>query len=146
MSIILGIDPGSRKTGFGIVEYNNKKLKFLDCGVIDTGNGELAVRLEKIFSALSEVITLYKPDEAAIEQVFLYKNAKSALVLGHARGAAMVATTHQGLPLAEYSPREIKLAVVGYGGAKNTAFGLIFSLAFIQPRQASENLHGACFP
>ncbi len=117
MSIFLGIDPGSRKTGYGLIKISQQKLMFIDCGVIALGGGALAIRLEKIFEEIKRIAALYKPDEAAIEQVFMHKNAQSALTLGHARGAAMVALTSQGLDVYEYSAREVKQAVVGFGGA-----------------------------
>jgi crossover junction endodeoxyribonuclease RuvC len=121
MSIILGIDPGSRITGFGVIHYNHQyqELKYLACGCIRTLEKEnLSERLGLIFKGLQDIIQTYKPTVAAIEQVFLKHNVLSALKLGHARGAAMAACDMFNLSVAEYSPRAVKQAVVGYGGAE----------------------------
>ena len=121
MTIILGIDPGSRITGFGVIHYNhqNRRLKYLACGCIRTLEKEfLSERLGLIYQGLQDIIQTYKPSVAAIEQVFLKQNVLSALKLGHARGAAMTACAVYNLHVAEYSPRAVKQAVVGYGGAE----------------------------
>lgn len=115
--IILGIDPGSRTTGFGIIKREGQKIEYLVSGCIRTGDGEMAERLVKIYEGVSELIDTYKPDQFAIEQVFMGKNADSALKLGQARGVAMVAASLKGLKVAEYAPRSIKQAVVGKGSA-----------------------------
>lgn len=117
MSVILGIDPGSRVTGFGVVRMNGRKVEYIASGCIKVKDGILADKLNQIFNCISEVIHEYKPDEAAIEQVFMAKNADSALKLGQARGAAMVAMAQHALVVAEYSARQIKQSVVGTGGA-----------------------------
>lgn len=117
MSIILGIDPGSRITGFGVIRMNGRKIDYVASGCIKIKDGILSERLNQIFDCISEVIQEYKPDEAAIEQVFMAKNADSALKLGQARGAAMVAMAQHALVVAEYSARQIKQAVVGIGSA-----------------------------
>jgi crossover junction endodeoxyribonuclease RuvC len=114
---ILGIDPGSRFTGFGIIEINGDRITPIHQGVIKAGTGEFPQRLGIIFSGIKDLIGEYAPDEMAIETVFVSKNAGSALKLGQARGAAMCAAISLGLPIAEYSPRSIKQAVVGRGGA-----------------------------
>ncbi|MDK2777480.1 MAG: crossover junction endodeoxyribonuclease RuvC [Pseudomonadota bacterium] len=115
--IILGIDPGSRLTGFGVIRRVGQKTEYIVSGCIRTGDGPLAERLKKIFAGVSEIIETYQPQEFAIEQVFMGKNADSALKLGQARGVAIVAATLHDLPVAEYAPRTIKQAVVGKGGA-----------------------------
>ncbi|QQD24515.1 crossover junction endodeoxyribonuclease RuvC [Venatoribacter cucullus] len=115
--IILGIDPGSRITGFGIIKRNGQKIEYVVSGCIRTGDGELPERLKKIFDGVTELIQTYQPDQFAIEQVFMGKNADSALKLGQARGVAIVAAVNNGLSVAEYAPRSIKQAVVGKGGA-----------------------------
>ncbi|PHS64267.1 MAG: crossover junction endodeoxyribonuclease RuvC [Thalassobium sp.] len=115
--IILGIDPGSRITGFGVIRRTGQKIEYIVSGCIRTGEGELSGRLKKIYDGVSELITTYQPEQFAIEQVFMGKNADSALKLGQARGVAIVAAVQQGLPVAEYAPRTIKQAVVGKGGA-----------------------------
>ena len=114
---ILGIDPGSRTTGFGIIEVNGDRTTPLHFGVIKTGGGEFPHRLGIIFSGIKELIEEFAPDEVGIESVFVSKNAGSALKLGQARGAAICAAVSLGLPVAEYSPRSVKQAIVGRGGA-----------------------------
>ena len=114
---ILGIDPGSRFTGFGIIEVNGDQVRSPHHGVINVGTGEFPQRLGVIFSGIKELIEEYAPDEVAIETVFVSKNAGSALKLGQARGAAVCAAIASGLPVAEYSPRSVKQAIVGRGGA-----------------------------
>ncbi|MAS26583.1 MAG: crossover junction endodeoxyribonuclease RuvC [Oceanospirillaceae bacterium] len=115
--IILGIDPGSRLTGFGVIRRIGQKTEYIVSGCIRTGEGELPARLKKIFDGVTELIETYQPQEFAIEQVFMGKNADSALKLGQARGVAILAAVNHGLPVAEYAPRTIKQAVVGKGGA-----------------------------
>ncbi|MCW8833580.1 MAG: crossover junction endodeoxyribonuclease RuvC [Colwellia sp.] len=119
MSIILGIDPGSRFTGYGVIKKQGRTLTYLGSGCIKAlSQGEdLGSRLQTIFAGVSEIILQFKPDMFAIEQVFMAKNPDSALKLGQARGAAIVAATNNGLLIAEYSARQIKQAVVGTGGA-----------------------------
>lgn len=118
MALILGIDPGSRKTGYGIIQQLNGKAAYVTSGVIRMP-AELALpeRLHTIFTGISEIISRYGPQEMAIEQVFMAKNAGSALKLGQARGAAIVAGASCGLPVAEYEARKVKQAVVGTGAA-----------------------------
>src|SRR5690606_5356553 len=117
MTIILGIDPGSRITGYGLVKFTNSRFSYLDSGCLQVGSKELPERLYAIFVGLQQVIERYRPEQAAIEQVFIHQNAGGALKLGQARGAAMVAVVAQGVAIAEYSARQIKQAVVGYGAA-----------------------------
>lgn len=115
--IILGIDPGSRITGYGVIKVDNGQQTYLASGCIKTQQKALAPRLLDIARALEQLISQFQPDECAIEQVFVSRNVQSALKLGHARGVAMLALIKQCAEVAEYSPREIKQAVVGYGGA-----------------------------
>ena len=115
--IILGIETGSRLTGFGVIRRIGQKTEYIVSGCIRTGEGELPARLKKIFDGVTELIETYQPQEFAIEQVFMGKNADSALKLGQARGVAILAAVNHGLPVAEYAPRTIKQAVVGKGGA-----------------------------
>lgn len=114
---ILGIDPGSQKTGYGIIESNGQQSRYVDSGCIKLAVRELPEKLGVIFSGLSDVIAQFSPQEMAIEQVFLSKNASSALKLGHARGAAVTAGVHAKLDVYEYSARAVKQATVGYGAA-----------------------------
>jgi len=120
MPVILGIDPGSRITGFGLIKMNGRQIEYVASGCIRVKDGILSEKLKQIFDSVSEIIQQYQPDEAAIEQVFMAKNADSALKLGQARGAAMVAMANQGLIVAEYSARQIKQSVVGTGAADKT--------------------------
>lgn len=117
MKRILGIDPGSRITGFGIVELEGQQHQYVTSGCIRTQGDVLAERLKEIFDGLLEIVATYQPDEMVIERVFMHRNADSALKLGQARGAAICACTTQSIPVHEYSPREIKQAVVGKGSA-----------------------------
>jgi len=114
---ILGIDPGSRFTGYGIIEVRGDGASPVRHGVIRTGNGEFTGRLGIIFDELRDLIRELEPSEVAVETVFVSQNAASALKLGQARGAAVCAAISMGLPVAEYSPRSVKQAIVGRGGA-----------------------------
>ncbi|BFM07410.1 crossover junction endodeoxyribonuclease RuvC [Halioxenophilus aromaticivorans] len=118
MPLILGVDPGSLKTGFGIVNSVSGKLTYVASGVIRlNAKDALASRLKHIFESLNQIIEEYSPQQMAVEQVFLAKNPSSALKLGQARGAAIVAAGHYGLPVAEYEARKVKQSVVGTGAA-----------------------------
>jgi crossover junction endodeoxyribonuclease RuvC len=115
---ILGIDPGSLITGYGIIESRHGAVRILTSGSIANRDGTaMCDRLNAIFSALDEIIQRYSPSEAAIETAFYGKNAQSALKLGHARGVSMLAAVRHGLPVHEYSPREVKKAITGNGSA-----------------------------
>lgn len=115
---ILGIDPGSKATGYGFIEQQGNRLIHLDNGAIFTRSQDaLAVRLQKIYQELSRLIAHFSPDAVAVEQVFMAKNPASALKLGHARGVALLAGINAELPVAEYSALQVKSAVVGYGRA-----------------------------
>ncbi|WP_217476895.1 crossover junction endodeoxyribonuclease RuvC [Stutzerimonas stutzeri] len=117
MTLILGIDPGSRITGYGVVRDNGRSCEYVASGCIRTGSGELAARLQAVFVGVSEVIRLHGPVTMGIEQVFMARNADSALKLGQARGAAIVAAVGQGLDVAEYTATQVKQAIAGTGGA-----------------------------
>ncbi|TRX56366.1 crossover junction endodeoxyribonuclease RuvC [Thalassomonas sp. M1454] len=119
MSIILGIDPGSRLTGYGVIEKQGRHFNYLGSGCIKTlsAGDNHPERLQIIFAGVSELILQFKPDMFAIEQVFMGLNPGGALKLGQARGAAIVAATNSGIEVAEYSARQIKQAVVGTGAA-----------------------------
>ena len=114
---ILGIDPGSRITGFGIIDARGDEVSLVRHGVIKAGKGEFTERLGIIFEGLQQLIEEHAPTEVAVETVFISHNANSALKLGQARGAAVCAAISRGLPVAEYSPRSVKQAIVGRGGA-----------------------------
>jgi len=116
--IILGVDPGTLVTGYGIVETRNGRMTMLACDAIRNDSTiPLPVRLKRIFDALNDVMEEYRPEEFAIETAFYGKNAQSALKLGHARGVAMLAAVLRDIPTREYSPREVKKAIVGKGSA-----------------------------
>lgn len=117
MAIILGIDPGSRVTGYGLINAVGNKLEYVGCGCIRTQTQDLPQRLQIIHAELLKVIEQFSPQQSAVEEVFMGRNASAALKLGQARGAAMVACLSSGLPVAEYSPRKVKQAVVGNGAA-----------------------------
>jgi crossover junction endodeoxyribonuclease RuvC len=117
MCRILGIDPGSRTTGYGVIDSDGKKSVHVASGCIDTKGEDLPQRLGEIYRGIAEVISAHRPQEMAVEQVFVSKNAASALKLGQARGAAICAGVASGLEVAEYTPRMIKQALVGSGGA-----------------------------
>lgn len=117
MTLILGIDPGSRITGYGVVRDTGRGCEYVASGCIRTGSGELSERLRAVFSGVSEVIRTYGPVTMGIEQVFMARNADSALKLGQARGAAIVAGAEAGLQIAEYTATQVKQAIAGTGGA-----------------------------
>lgn len=114
---VLGIDPGSRVTGLGLVETGDDTLHCLDHRCIRTTGTDLPARLGEIYDGVAAMIRQHRPEVVAIEQVFMASNARSALVLGHARGSAICAAVNTGAPVAEYSALQIKQAVVGTGGA-----------------------------
>lgn len=115
---VLGIDPGSLVTGFGVVEQQGQQLHALAWGAIRTSAKQaLPERLKHIYAGLLEPLNTWQPAAVSVERLFFAENAKTALTLGHARGVALLATAHANLPLVEYSALEIKMAVVGYGRA-----------------------------
>ena len=114
---VLGIDPGSRITGFGVIDIDRGKLQYVTSGCIRMKDKDLPARLKTIFEGVSEVIDSTSPEFMAVEEVFVSRNARSALVLGQARGAAISAGVNKGLPMGEYTALQIKKSVVGYGQA-----------------------------
>jgi len=114
---ILGIDPGSRFTGYGIIDVRGDRATAVHFGVIKAGTGEFPERLGIIFRGIRDLVVEYRPTEVAVENVFVSKNASSALKLGQARGAAICAAICEDLSVAEYSPRSVKQAIVGKGSA-----------------------------
>jgi len=116
--IILGIDPGSRITGYGIIRKEGNRLIHIDNGAVFTdSSADFPSRLKRIFDGLSDVINRYTPAAFAVEDIFLSNNVQSALKLGQARGAAIVAGVHAGLPVFEYTALQVKQSVVGHGKA-----------------------------
>lgn len=114
---ILGIDPGSRFTGFGVIDVVGDESAYVASGTISSPDGAFPERLRKIFESVGDIVEQYRPAVVSIESVFMARNAGSALKLGHARSAALCATFSHEVDVFEYSPREIKLAVVGTGAA-----------------------------
>lgn len=117
---ILGIDPGSRITGYGIIEDSSNGYKYIASGSIRIKADYFPDRLKQIFDGIVEVVERYQPEQMAIEQVFMHKNADSALKLGQARGAAICAVQTTGLPVFEYAARQVKQAIAGKGSAEKT--------------------------
>ena len=116
--IILGVDPGSIATGYGLIKSNEQENVLIDCGVIRTDSKKsLPEKLKQIFEGLSQIIEKKHPDEFAIEETFFSKNAKSALVMGQARGVAILAAACAKISVCEYSPKEVKCSIVGRGNA-----------------------------
>jgi crossover junction endodeoxyribonuclease RuvC len=117
MTRIIGIDPGSRRTGYGVIDIAGSKISYVTSGIVRLPEAGLPDRLKIIFDGISQIIQQYQPDHMAIEEVFMSQNAGSALKLGQARGAAIVAGVNGGLPVGEYSARSVKQSVVGTGAA-----------------------------
>lgn len=114
---ILGLDPGSRLTGFGVVDFIHDRATYVASGSVRSCDGTFAERLRLIFSSITEIAAEYRPHAVVIESVFVHRNAGSALKLGQARSAALCATFERNIEVFEYAPREIKQAVVGTGAA-----------------------------
>lgn len=125
--LVLGIDPGTAATGYGVVDRGARgAVRLVECGVIRTSPDQpMAVRIREIYDAVVDLIERHGPGAMSVEDVFYGKNAKSALKLGHARGAILLAAAHHDLIIAEYAPREIKKAVVGTGNATKDQVGFM---------------------
>ena len=142
---ILGIDPGTRITGYGLIDVSGNHLRHVDHGTIRTESGnDLALRLKTLHQGLDRIISRHRPDAVAVEQVFLAKNAMSALKLGHARGVALLAGVNADLPVFEYAALQVKSAVVGYGKAdKNQVQRMVrtlLCLSAVPPQDAADAL------
>jgi crossover junction endodeoxyribonuclease RuvC len=123
---ILGIDPGLRATGFGVIEQHGQRLRYVASGVVRSKEGDaLPARIQTLFAGISEVIAEYQPDESSIEIVFVNVNPQSTLLLGQARGAALAALTRATLPVSEYTALQVKQAVVGHGKAAKQQVGFM---------------------
>ncbi len=114
---ILGLDPGLRVTGYGVIDKTGQTLSYVTSGVIRTGEGALPERIRVLFAGIQEIVTTFQPEAAAVEKVFVNVNPQSTLLLGQARGAAIAALTHVGQPVYEYTALQVKQAVVGNGHA-----------------------------
>ncbi len=136
---ILGIDPGSRFTGFGILDFVGDQARYVASGTVKSLDGDFPDRLRQIFMSVGEIVREYRPDIVAIESVFMHKNAGSALKLGQARSAALCATFSSNVDVFEYAPREIKLAVVGTGSAtKEQVQHMVVSLLALHSEPGSD--------
>ena len=135
---ILGIDPGLRRTGWGIVESDGVRLSYVASGLVTSqDDGELAYRLRELYEGLCGVITSFRPQEAAIEETFVNKDARSTLKLGQARGMALLAPAQKGLRIAEYPPNVVKKTVVGAGHAEKKQIQVM--IGFLLPRATFES-------
>ncbi|MDP8221921.1 MAG: crossover junction endodeoxyribonuclease RuvC [Candidatus Lernaella stagnicola] len=143
---VIGIDPGSRICGWGVVEEQTapQKLVHVDCGgIITQTRRDLPERLKQIYDELSNIIARHQPQEAAVESLFFHKNAKSALVLGHARGVALLACVNAGLPIFEYAPAQTKQALVGHGRAEKRQVAIMVKNLLGLPEVAMEDASDA---
>jgi len=144
MTRIIGIDPGSRVTGYGIIDQQGQRIHYVASGCIRVEGDAIAERLGVIFDGVSRIIDEYSPEEMAVERVFMNKNADSALKLGQARGAAICAGVTRAIPVSEFAAREIKQAVVGKGGATKEQVQhmicVLLSLAKQPPADAADAL------
>ncbi|MBT5571801.1 MAG: crossover junction endodeoxyribonuclease RuvC [Alphaproteobacteria bacterium] len=120
---LLGIDPGLRFTGWGVVDAEGNRLRHVANGVIKSGNGELAIRLRRLHDGLQEVVAAFQPDSAAVEETFVNRDGQSTLKLGQARGIALLVPALADVPVAEYAANSVKKSVVGYGHADKTQIG-----------------------
>ncbi len=125
---VIGIDPGTRLCGWGVVEKRGARLTHVAHGTLRLGTGELADRLVALERGLCEVIALHGPEAAAVEALFFAKNAQSAAKLGHARGVVLLALRRAGLEVGEYPPARVKGTVVGHGGAAKMQVGRVVSM------------------
>lgn len=142
--IALGIDPGTAIVGYAVIMTRGSELSMLTCDVITTpAKMPLAQRLQLIYEGLSTIIATYKPHESAMEELFFAKNARTAMTVGQARGVAMLALANGGLSVAEYTPKQVKQAVTGYGGAGKEQVGemvrILLKLSYIpRPDDAAD--------
>jgi crossover junction endodeoxyribonuclease RuvC len=136
--IFLGIDPGTAFTGYGVIQARNNAVSWVDCGVIVTEpHSPLPARLMKIYDGIRLCIEQHKPQRVSIEQAFYAKNVHTTLLLGHARGVAMLAAQQSGAEIAEYSPREIKKATTGNGNATKEQVEYMIKM-LLSPRTTGE--------
>ena len=141
---VLGIDPGSRITGYGIIDKEGNRLVHVDNGAIFTdSHRDFPMRLQRIYRGLTEVIEQYRPDAVAVENIFFATNVQSALKLGQARGAAIVAGVNAGLPVFEYTALQVKQAVVGHGRADKQQVQKMLKVLLNLPEIAQEDASDA---
>jgi len=123
MMRLLGVDPGLRFTGWGVVDVEGNRLRHVANGVIKSGTGELAIRLRRLHDGLHHVVTSHHPDSAAVEETFVNRDGQSTLKLGQPRGIALLVPALAGIPVSEYAANSVKKSVVGYGHADKTQIG-----------------------
>lgn len=141
---IIGIDPGSRITGYGVVEKRGASFVHIDNGCLTTrARDPIADRLEQIHSGLAEIFSKYRPDAAAVEEIFFAKNAASSLKLGEARGVALLASVQAKIPVFEYATREVKQALTGYGQATKDQIQKMVKSMLVLPEVAQEDASDA---
>lgn len=144
--LVLGIDPGTALCGYGFVSAENEELRLVAYGVVSTpAHTPLPARLRQIYQELSALVARYQPTDAVVEKLFFARNTRSALAVGHARGVALLAAAQADLPVHEYTPNEIKQALVGYGHADKNQIQqmvkLLLGLDFVpQPDDAADAL------
>ncbi len=137
---ILGIDPGLRRTGWGVVEIAGGRLAFLACGSVTTNEKDvLAARLLTIYDGLMRILEEFRPDEAAVEATFVNKDATATLKLGQARGIAMVVPAKAGVPVAEYAPNLVKKSIVGAGHGDKTQVRMMIGVLLPKADPASDD-------
>jgi crossover junction endodeoxyribonuclease RuvC len=137
---IVGIDPGLRRTGWGVVEITGNRLGFLGCGSVTTNDKDsLASRLLTIHDGLMRILEEFRPDEAAVEQTFVNSNAAATLKLGQARGIAMVVPARAGVPVAEYAPNLVKKSIVGAGHADKTQIRMMIGVLLPKADPSSDD-------
>lgn len=118
---IMGVDPGTAITGYGLIRYDGSRFSLVECGCVRTSpESPMSDRLNTLYRELTGIIRQYKPEQFAIEELFFNKNARTALAVGHARGVAMLAASSSGMPVFEYTPLQVKQAVTGFGRAAKT--------------------------
>jgi crossover junction endodeoxyribonuclease RuvC len=123
---LIGLDPGLQRTGWGVIEVEANRLRYVACGLVASAAGDdLATRLADLYAGLQAILADHRPLEAAVEETVVNRNALSSLKLGHARAAAMLAAAHAGLPVAEYASRAVKRAVVGTGAADKAQIAMM---------------------
>lgn len=135
---LIGLDPGLRHTGWGVIEVSGTRLRFVACGAVDSDAGDaLAVRLSALYEGLSEVFRVWLPAAAAVEETVVNRNPLSSLKLGHARGVVLLAAAHSGLPVAEYGAKKVKRSVTGTGAAQKEQVAAMVRVLLGQHVEAS---------
>jgi crossover junction endodeoxyribonuclease RuvC len=138
--VVLGIDPGARRTGYAVIEAAGEKVLLVAAGVLSTSSkSPFAERLRSIYQGLSKVVSKFRPDQIAIEDVFVKNNVRVALRMGHVRGVALLVGANQHIPIGEYSPGEIKQAIVGSGSASKEQIRFMVTALLNLPEVPAED-------